>query len=206
MVDHDGGAIAAGFVDVLHSDQLHDVLSAKSFPDEAAASRALKDGDVRAVFVLPAGMSAAMTGNAAVDIRVLTSVDYQLAGQVATSIATSFVAQLQADRLSVATALVAGAPGDQLAALAEKAATLRLPASVVIGMLGGCMWPLEIVPSFMRTLGHFFPHAWAVDAWTVLLSRGGDLGAIAGQLAILAGFAAVLLSAATVRLRHSISD
>ena len=68
-------------------------------------------------------------------------------------------------------------------------------------MLGGCMWPLEIVGDTMRTVGHAVPHAWAVDAWVELLSRGGGLADIAGQLAVLGGFALVLLTAATLRLR-----
>ncbi|MBX3287615.1 MAG: ABC transporter permease, partial [Actinobacteria bacterium] len=53
----------------------------------------------------------------------------------------------------------------------------------------------------MKALGHLLPHAWAVDAWTILLARGGGLADIATQLAVLAGFAAVLLVVATARLR-----
>jgi ABC-2 type transport system permease protein len=84
----------------------------------------------------------------------------------------------------------------------EQASSIGPALGVAFGMLGGCMWPLEIVSPVMRTLGHVAPHAWAVDAWTELLSRGGGLVAIAPQLAVLAGFAAVLLVAATSRLRH----
>lgn len=83
----------------------------------------------------------------------------------------------------------------------EQASSVGPPIGIVAGMLGGCMWPLEIVPPAMRTAGHFLPHAWAVDAWTILLSKGGGLGDIAEQLAVLAGFAALLLAVATVRLR-----
>ena len=83
----------------------------------------------------------------------------------------------------------------------EQATAIGVSAGMAAGMLGGCMWPLEIVGDTMRTVGHAMPHAWAVDAWVELLSRGGGLGDIAGQLAVLAGFAAVLLTAATLRLR-----
>ena len=83
----------------------------------------------------------------------------------------------------------------------EQASSIGPPLGIAAGMLGGCMWPLEIVPPVMRTIGHFLPHAWAVDAWTILLSRNGGIGDIAGQLAVLAGFAAVLLTIATLRLR-----
>ncbi len=54
----------------------------------------------------------------------------------------------------------------------------------------------------MRTIGHGTPHAWAVDAWTTLLSRGGTVGDIRGDLLVLAGFAAVLLTVSARRLRH----
>ena len=44
----------------------------------------------------------------------------------------------------------------------------------------------------------------AVDAWVTLLSRGGGVADIAGYLAILAGYAVVLLSIASLRLRRSL--
>jgi ABC-2 type transport system permease protein len=57
----------------------------------------------------------------------------------------------------------------------------------------------------MRTVGHIAPQAWAVDAWTVILSRRGNLFDIAPDLAVLAAFAAVLLVFATSRLRHRLA-
>ena len=87
----------------------------------------------------------------------------------------------------------------------EQASSIGPSLGIAFGMLGGCMWPLEIVPTAMRTAGHLIPHAWAVDAWTTLLSRGGGLADIATQLAVLLGFAAVLLTVATQRLRHALA-
>ena len=46
------------------------------------------------------------------------------------------------------------------------------------------------------------PQAWAVDAWTDLLSRGGTLTTILPQLAVLAAFAAGFLAIATIRMRR----
>ncbi|MGW2717715.1 ABC transporter permease [Streptomyces sp. NPDC001492] len=74
-----------------------------------------------------------------------------------------------------------------------------------MGMLGGCMWPLALVPGWLRAAGHSVPHAWAVDAWTTLLSRNGDLSAIMRDLAVLGGFAVVLLSCASLALRHRLT-
>jgi len=69
-------------------------------------------------------------------------------------------------------------------------------------MLGGCMWPLSIVSQTMRNVGHVTPQAWAVDAWTDLLSRGGTLATILPQLAVLTAFAAGFLAIATIRMRR----
>ncbi|MER6185901.1 ABC transporter permease [Streptomyces sp. NPDC001652] len=74
-----------------------------------------------------------------------------------------------------------------------------------LGMLGGCMWPLALVPDWLRAAGHAVPHAWAVDAWTTLLSRNGDLAAILRDLGVLAGFATVLLVLASVLLRRRLT-
>jgi ABC-2 type transport system permease protein len=52
---------------------------------------------------------------------------------------------------------------------------------------------------------HATPHAWAVDAWTALMARGGNLVAIGPHLAALAAFAAILMVLATVQLRRVLS-
>ena len=87
----------------------------------------------------------------------------------------------------------------------EQASILGPTLGIILGMLGGCMWPLSIVTTLFRNIGHAAPHAWAVDAWTALISRGATLGGIATDLAVLAGFAAVLLALATSRLRRQLA-
>jgi ABC-2 type transport system permease protein len=86
----------------------------------------------------------------------------------------------------------------------EQAGAIGPAVGIAFGMLGGCMWPLEIVPPSVRALGHATPHAWAVDAWVEVLSRGGGLSQIAGYLGILALYAVVLLALASLRLRRSL--
>jgi ABC-2 type transport system permease protein len=84
---------------------------------------------------------------------------------------------------------------------AEQASAIGPAIGIAFGMLGGAMWPLEIVAPVMRTIGHLVPHAWAIDGWIEVLSRGGGIGDITTQLAVLAAFAGSLLVLATVRLR-----
>ena len=86
----------------------------------------------------------------------------------------------------------------------EQATSSGPPVGIALGMLGGCMWPLAIVPAPMRLAGHLFPHAWAMDAFIDLISKDAGLPGIAGRLAVLAGFAAVLLALATWRLRRAL--
>jgi ABC-2 type transport system permease protein len=87
---------------------------------------------------------------------------------------------------------------------AEQATSIGPPVGIALGMLGGCMWPLAIVPEPMRLAGHLFPHAWAMDAFIDLISEDAGVAGIAGKLAVLAGFAAVLLALATWRLRRAL--
>lgn len=86
----------------------------------------------------------------------------------------------------------------------EQAGAIGAPMGIAAGMLGGCMWPLEIVPKPMQTFGHIFPHAWAMDAWIELIGRGGGLGDVLTEFAVLAGFIAVLFPLGAWRLRRAI--
>jgi ABC-2 type transport system permease protein len=110
--------------------------------------------------------------------------------------------------LILAFALVATFAGLFVGAIAtdqEQAAAIATPIAIALGMLGGCMWPLALVPPIMRTIGHVTPQAWAMDAWLTLIWERDGVAAIAGPLAVLAGFAAVLGVLATWRLRRSLT-
>ena len=90
--------------------------------------------------------------------------------------------------VATATGLLVGAAARD----PDQAQAMVIPAAIGLAMLGGCMWPLEVVPPVMRTVGHLAPHAWAMDAWTTLVFDDGGVSAIALELAVLAGFALVL--------------
>lgn len=83
-------------------------------------------------------------------------------------------------------------------------AGLGVPLGIGLGMLGGCMWPLEIVSPTMNTIGHFTPHAWAMDAFIDLIGKGATVADIALPLTMLAGFAAVFLGSAIVQFRRGL--
>jgi ABC-2 type transport system permease protein len=70
------------------------------------------------------------------------------------AITGGFTTQVDADRLSVATALAAGAPTDNAAALAAKAANLQIPVAATLQPVGAR--PLEIISYYAPAMAMFF--------------------------------------------------
>jgi ABC-2 type transport system permease protein len=70
-----------------------------------------------------------------------------------------------------------------------------------LAALGGSMVPLEIFPPVLRTIAHVTPHAWANEAMAEIVRRDGGITDVSQELAVLAGFAVVLLVLAAWRLR-----
>lgn len=74
---------------------------------------------------------------------------------------------------------------------------------VALGMaaIGGAMYPLELFGPTMQRIAHVTPHAWALDAFAVLVREGGTTVDILPELGVLVLYAAVLLTLAAWRLR-----
>lgn len=74
---------------------------------------------------------------------------------------------------------------------------------LALGMaaLGGAMYPLELFGPTMQRIAHFTPHAWALDAFAVLVREDGTTADILLELGVLVLYAAVLLTLAAWRLR-----
>lgn len=154
VVDADGGQLGAAVVDVLGSEDLADLLDVEVVADRDAATRAVDDGDADAGLVIPPGFTDAVAGGEAPSLEVLAAVDGPIAADVVASIATSFAAQLDADRLSVATALAAGAPTDDLDRLVEEAAQEQLP--VALAEQPTDSRPLDPISYYAPAMGIFF--------------------------------------------------
>jgi ABC-2 type transport system permease protein len=86
----------------------------------------------------------------------------------------------------------------------EQQAGALVPLGLALAALGGCMVPLEVFSPTMRTIAHLTPHAWAIEGFTELIRRDAGLADILPQIVALLGFAAVLLSLASWRLRRAI--
>lgn len=68
-------------------------------------------------------------------------------------------------------------------------------------MLGGCYWPLEIVPETMQTIGKFTPQAWAMMALDEIVSRGAGMPDILLPMAVLAGFSLLFFGLGVTRIK-----
>jgi ABC-2 type transport system permease protein len=88
---------------------------------------------------------------------------------------------------------------------AQQAGSFGVFFGLILAALGGCMVPLEIFPPVMRSIAHITPHAWALDAFGKVLGRGGMVADIWPQLAVLALYAAGLLSLAAVLFRRKLT-
>ena len=115
---------------------------------------------------------------------------------------------LGAAALVVVFVLVATGAGMLVGAVArtgEQAGAVGAPVAIALGMLGGCMWPLEVVGDVMRAVGHLVPHAWAMDAWRDLIFDRQGLSGIATELDVLTAWAVALLAVATWRLHGALT-
>jgi len=84
----------------------------------------------------------------------------------------------------------------------QQAESLGWLIGMVFSALGGCWWPLEIMPDFARILGHFFPTYWAMMALHGVVTFGRGIEAIILPCLMLALFGAVFawLGAKTLRV------
>ncbi|WP_340014597.1 ABC transporter permease [Paenibacillus sp. FSL K6-1318] len=69
-------------------------------------------------------------------------------------------------------------------------------------MIGGCFWPISLMPDYMQKLANFVPQKWAIQA-VETISAGGTLSDITLPLLILFGMAAILLTVGSAILRPS---
>lgn len=85
----------------------------------------------------------------------------------------------------------------------EQASGIGVLATLIMASLGGCWWPMEIVPRPMQLAGHIFPTAWAMDALHKLISFGHGIDAVLPEVAVLLGFTLLFLALGSRFFRYS---
>lgn len=87
----------------------------------------------------------------------------------------------------------------------EQAAAVTVLVGLVLGALGGTMFPLELFGSTMNTVAHFTPHAWGIDAFTEMGRHGATVPGVLAELGVLATMAVALVGLAVWRLRLTLT-
>jgi ABC-2 type transport system permease protein len=81
----------------------------------------------------------------------------------------------------------------------EQAVAVAVVVAIATGMLGGCLYPLDVVGSTVRAVGHLVPQAWAMDGFVKLIYHGAGFRAVLPDIGALAVFAVVLIGLAVWR-------
>lgn len=154
VVDLDHGPAAAALLRVMGQPELRRVITVERVTSATRARSEVHDGHLGAALVIPAGFSSAIATDRPPSLSTFATASNTAAGDVTNSVAQSFVAQLNADRLAVATALATGAPADKKAALLADAAKLRIPVSARARPAAG--HPLELISYYAPGMAIFF--------------------------------------------------
>jgi ABC-2 type transport system permease protein len=81
----------------------------------------------------------------------------------------------------------------------EQAIATAVVVGIAAGMLGGCVYPLDVVGTTVRAVGHVVPQAWAMDAFIRLIYHHAGFITVLPEIGALAVFAIVLCGLAVRR-------
>jgi ABC-2 type transport system permease protein len=82
----------------------------------------------------------------------------------------------------------------------EQVSSVSIITTLAMAALGGCWWSIEIVPRAFRIVAFALPTGWAIDGIHKIISFGYGLGAVATNVAVLAGFGIVFVVIAARKL------
>ena len=105
----------------------------------------------------------------------------------------------------VASTLAAAALGAMLGAFvktASQANGLSIMLGMVMALLGGCWYPIELFPETVRTAVKVLPTTWAMQGMTDLLLRGQGVMGVLPEVGVLLGFAAIFFAVGVARFRY----
>jgi ABC-type multidrug transport system permease subunit len=88
----------------------------------------------------------------------------------------------------------------------EQASGFSVLLTLVMSALGGCWWPLEIVPSPMREVAFAFPTGWAMNGLHKVMAFGHGARAVLPNAAALLFMFAVFFALASRFMRRSLAE
>ena len=105
----------------------------------------------------------------------------------------------------VSSTLAAAALGTALGTFVKtprQAEGLSIMLGMVMALLGGCWYPIELFPQVVRSVVRFLPTTWAMEGMLDILVRGQGFVAVLPVAGVLLGFAAVFLTVGILRFRY----
>jgi ABC-2 type transport system permease protein len=104
-----------------------------------------------------------------------------------------------------ASALAAGAIGTTMGTFIKsegQATGLSIMAGMVMALMGGCWYPIELFPTAMQNIVRILPTTWAMQGMLDLVLRGGGLMDVLPEAGVLLGFAAFFFMIGVMRFRY----
>jgi ABC-2 type transport system permease protein len=154
IVNLDRGPIAAGITKSLEDPALRKVVTTRQITSAAAARAEIQGNKIGAALVIPAGFSASVVADKPASLTTMRSANNAIAGDVTSSIASSFVAQVNADRLALVTAAAAGASASEIDRAAQTIAQLKIPVQAVQRPIGAR--ELKVISYYSPGMALFF--------------------------------------------------
>lgn len=105
----------------------------------------------------------------------------------------------------VASALAASALGTMLGTIVKtesQAMGLSIMLGMVMALLGGCWYPLELFPEVVRNIVKVLPTTWSMQGLLDILLRGGGVTAILPEAGVLFAFALVFFAIGVWRFKY----
>jgi ABC-2 type transport system permease protein len=102
-------------------------------------------------------------------------------------------------------ALAAAALGTTLGTFVKtegQASGLSILLGMVMALLGGCWYPIELFPQFVRTAVKILPTRWAMEGMLAIVLRGQGLAGVLPMAGVLLVFAAVFFAIGIWRFRY----
>jgi ABC-2 type transport system permease protein len=107
--------------------------------------------------------------------------------------------------MMIASTLAAASLGTMLGAFVKtesQANGLSIMLGMVMALLGGCWYPIELFPAAVRTAVQIFPTTWAMQGMLGVIQRGQGVTGILPEAGVLLGFAALFFAIGILRFRY----
>lgn len=155
VVDLDAGDVGDAFLGVLDQLEAEGLIDITAYPDEAAGRAAAEAGEVGAVFILPATLSADVTAGEDAVIAVVGNVDAPTTTEIASAIAEQFAIGVRRGAVAAVGAMLAGAATPaEIPQLAQQAGVVEPVLSV--GVVEAATRQLDASTYFIAGLSVFF--------------------------------------------------